>query len=83
MQKLFQEDFNPRYNPSRPWSMTQMRATTAAYAEVAYFGKGKVPGSGGSKRAISPAVALINDQEPGAIYRDPFQSGVCLGSADF
>jgi hypothetical protein len=62
MGKLFQEDLNPRYNPVWIWSMTLMRATTAAYAEVDYFEKGKVAGSGGSKNGISPAVALINDE---------------------
>lgn len=62
MQKRFMKDLNPRYNPVWIWSMTLMRATTAAYAEVDYFDKGKVAGSGGSKRGISPAVALINDE---------------------
>jgi len=62
MKKLFQEDLNMRYNPVWIWSMTLMRATTAAYAEVDYFEKGKVAGWGGSKRGISPAVALIADE---------------------
>jgi len=62
MQKMFMKDLNMRYNPVWIWSMTLMRATTAAYAEVDYFEKGKVAGSGGSKNGISPAVALINDE---------------------
>ncbi|MDE2643628.1 MAG: hypothetical protein OSB55_12870, partial [Verrucomicrobiota bacterium] len=62
MGKLFQEDLNMRYNKVWIFSMTLMRATTAAYAEVDYFEKGKVAGSGGSKNGISPAVALINDE---------------------
>ena len=62
MKKRFMKDLNMRYNPVWIWSMTLMRATTAAYAEVDYFDKGKVAGSGGSKRGISPAVALINDE---------------------
>ena len=62
MQKRFMKDLNMRYNPVWIWSMTLMRATTAAYAEVDYFEKGKVAGSGGSKNGISPAVALINDE---------------------
>ena len=62
MQKRFMKDLNMCYNPVWIWSMTLMRATTAAYAEVDYFEKGKVAGSGGSKNGISPAVALINDE---------------------
>jgi len=62
MMKSFLKDFNPRYNTVWIWSMTLMRATTAAYTEVDHFEKGKVAGSGGSKNGISPAVALINDK---------------------
>jgi len=62
MGKLFLEDLNPRYTTVWIWSMTLMRATTAAYAEVDYFEKGKVAGWGGSKNGISPAMALINDE---------------------
>ena len=62
MMKKFMKDLNPRYNTIWIWSMTLMRATTAAYTEVDHFEKGKVAGSGGSKSGISPAVALINDQ---------------------
>jgi len=62
MGKKFQEDLNPRYTIIWIWSMTLMRATTAAYTEVDHFEKGKVAGSGGSKNGISPAVALINDE---------------------
>ena len=62
MGKLFLEDLNPRYTTVWIWSMTLMRATTAAYAEVDYFEKGKVAGTGGSKNGISPAMALINDE---------------------
>jgi hypothetical protein len=62
MQKLYMKDLNLRYNPIWIFSMTLMRATTAAYAETDYFEKGKVAGWGGSKRGISPAVALINDE---------------------
>ena len=58
----FLEDLNPRYTTVWIWSMTLMRATTAAYTEVDHFEKGKVAGSGGSKNGISPAVALINDE---------------------
>mgnify|MGYP006982527313 CR=1 FL=1 len=61
MGKLFLEDLNPRYTTVWIWSMTLMRATTAAYAEVDYFEKGKVAGTGGSKNGISPAMALINE----------------------
>lgn len=62
MMKSFLKDFNPRYTTVWIWSMTLMRATTAAYTEVDHFEKGKVAGSGGSKNGISPAVALINDE---------------------
>jgi len=62
MMKKFMKDLNPRYNTIWIWSMTLMRATTAAYAETDYFEKGKVAGSGGSKNGISPAVSLINDE---------------------
>ena len=62
MMRVFMEDLNPRYTPIWIWSMTLMRATTAAYAEVDHFEKGKVAGSGSSKNGISPAVALINDE---------------------
>ncbi|MCP4612352.1 MAG: hypothetical protein GY845_26950, partial [Planctomycetes bacterium] len=62
MGKLFMEDPNPRYTPIWIWSMTLMRATTAAYTETDHFEKGKVAGSGNSKNGISPAVALINDE---------------------
>ena len=56
------EDLNPRYTTLWIWSMTLMRATTAAYAERDHFEEGKVAGSGSSKNGISPAVALINDE---------------------
>jgi len=62
MEKLFMEERNPRYTQLWIWSMTLMRATTAAYAETDHFEKGKVAGSGSSKNGISPAVALINDE---------------------
>ncbi|MCP4310147.1 MAG: T9SS type A sorting domain-containing protein [Bacteroidetes bacterium] len=62
MERMFMEDFNRRYTTVWIWSMTLMRATTAAYAEVDHFEKGKVAGSGSSKNGISPAVALINDE---------------------
>ncbi len=62
MQREFKKDMNPRYSVVWIWSMTLMRATTAAYAETDYFEKGKVAGSGSSKNGISPAVALINDE---------------------
>ncbi|MFC1763502.1 hypothetical protein ACFL6U_15670 [Planctomycetota bacterium] len=62
MQREFMKDMNPRYTIVWIWSMTLMRATTAAYAETDYFEKGKVAGSGSSKNGISPAVALINDE---------------------
>ena len=62
MGEKFLEDPNPRYTTVWIWSMTLMRATTAAYTEVDHFEKGKVAGSGGSKNGISPAVALINDK---------------------
>ncbi len=62
MRQLFLEDLNPRYTIVWIWSMTLMRATTAAYAEVNHFEKGKVAGSGGSKNGVSPAAALINDE---------------------
>jgi len=62
MRQLFLEDLNPRYTIVWIWSMTLMRATTAAYAEVNHFVKGKVAGAGGSKNGVSPAVALINDE---------------------
>ena len=62
MRRVFLEDLNPRYTTLWIWSMTLMRATTAAYAETDYFEKGKVAGSGSSKNGISPAVALINDE---------------------
>jgi hypothetical protein len=62
MGRQFMKDLNPRYTVLWIWSMTLMRATTAAYAETDYFEKGKVAGSGSSKNGISPAVALINDE---------------------
>jgi hypothetical protein len=62
MGQLFLKDLNPRYTNIWIWSMTLMRATTAAYAETGHFEKGKVAGSGGSKNGISPATALINDE---------------------
>ena len=62
MMRVFMKDPNPRYTTVWIWSMTLMRATTAAYAETDHFEKGKVAGSGSSKNGISPAVALINDE---------------------
>ncbi|MBK1879905.1 dienelactone hydrolase family protein [Pelagicoccus mobilis] len=62
MQREFMKDLNPRYTVLWMWSMTLMRATTAAYAETEYFEPGKVAGSGSSKNGMSPAVALINDE---------------------
>ncbi|MDE0769097.1 MAG: hypothetical protein OSB19_11985 [Opitutaceae bacterium] len=62
MMRRFMKDLNPRYTTLWIWSMTLMRATTAAYAETDYFEIGKVAGSGSSKNGISPAVALINDE---------------------
>jgi hypothetical protein len=62
MGSLFLKDLNPRYTTVWIWSMTLMRAATAAYAETDHFEKGKVAGSGGSKNGISPAAALINDE---------------------
>ena len=62
MRRVFMKDLNPRYTTLWIWSMTLMRATTAAYAESDHFEKGKVAGSGSSKNGISPAVALINDE---------------------
>ena len=62
MGRVFLEDLNPRYTTVWIWSMTLMRATTAAYAEGDHFEKGKVAGSGNSKNGIAPAVALINDE---------------------
>ena len=62
MGQLFLKDLNPRYMKLWIFSMTLMRATTAAYAEVNHFEKGKVAGSGGSKNGVAPAIALINDE---------------------
>ena len=62
MMAMMQKERNPRYTIVWVWSMTLMRATTAAYAETDHFEKGKVAGSGSSKNGISPAVALINDE---------------------
>jgi hypothetical protein len=62
MQPMFMKELNPRYTTLWIWSMTLMRATTAAYTETNYFEKGKVAGSGSSKNGIAPAVALINDE---------------------
>ena len=62
MGQLFLIDLNPRYMKLWIFSMTLMRATTAAYAEVNHFEKGKVAGSGGSKNGVAPAIALINDE---------------------
>ena len=62
MGRQFMKDLNPRYTTLWIWSMTLMRATTAAYAETDHFEKGKVAGSGSSKNGMSPAVALINDE---------------------
>ncbi len=62
MKRVFMQDLNPRYTTLWIWSMTLMRATTAAYAESDHFEKGKVAGSGSSKNGISPAVALIHDE---------------------
>ena len=60
--RMLMKGLNPRYTTLWIWSMTLMRATTAAYAETDYFEKGKVAGSGSSKNGMSPAVALINDE---------------------
>lgn len=62
MMREFMKDLDPRYTTLWIWSMTLMRATTAAYAETDYFEKGKVAGSGSSKNGMAPAVALINDE---------------------
>ncbi len=62
MERLFQEDLNPRYTTVWIWSMTLMRAATVAYAETGHFEKGKVAGAGNSKNGMSPAAALINDE---------------------
>ena len=62
MGRLFMEDLNPRHTTVWIWSMTLMRAATAAYAETDHFEKGKVAGKGNSKNGISPAIALINDE---------------------
>ena len=62
MMRRFMKDLNPRYTTLWIWTMTLMRATTAAYAETDYFEKGKVAGSGSSKNGMSPAVALIHDE---------------------
>ncbi len=62
MMAMMQKERNPRYTIVWTWSMTLMRAATAAYAEADHFEKGKVAGSGSSKNGISPAVALINDE---------------------
>ena len=62
MMHQFMKDLNPRYTTLWIWSMTLMRATTAAYTETYYFEKGKVAGSGSSKNGMAPAVALINDE---------------------
>jgi len=37
MEKLFKEDPNPRYTQVWIWTMTLMRAATAAYADVDHF----------------------------------------------
>tara|TARA_B110001454_G_scaffold65041_1_gene63233 strand:+ start:67 stop:1542 length:1476 start_codon:yes stop_codon:yes gene_type:complete len=58
----FMRDINFRYTTMWIWTMTLMRATTAAYTELDHFEKGKIAGSGGSKNGLSPAVALINDE---------------------
>ncbi|MHC4585086.1 MAG: hypothetical protein ACYS3N_11180, partial [Planctomycetota bacterium] len=62
MMKLLLKELNLRHTTVWIWSMTLMRAATAAYAETNHFEKGKVAGSGGSKNGISPAAALINDE---------------------
>ena len=62
MMQMVLKDLNPRHTVVWIWSMTLMRAATAAYAETDHFEKGKVAGSGGSKNGISPAAALINDE---------------------
>ncbi|PHS04674.1 MAG: hypothetical protein COA78_16275 [Blastopirellula sp.] len=70
MMRMFMKDLNPRYTPVWIWSMTLMRATTAAYAETDYFEKGKVAGAGSSKNGMSPAAALINDERFTATHSD-------------
>lgn len=62
MGRMFMKELNPRCMTLWIWTMTLMRATTAAYAETDHFEKGKVAGSGNSKNGVSPAVALINDE---------------------
>ena len=62
MGRQFMKELNPRYTTLWIWSMTLMRATTAAYAETNHLEKGKVAGSGSSKNGMAPAVALINDE---------------------
>lgn len=61
MSDRFGQSLNPRHTDMWIWSMTLMRAVTAAYAETDYFEPGKVAGSGGSKNGAAPAIALIND----------------------
>jgi hypothetical protein len=70
MMRRFMKDLNPRHTTVWIWSMTLMRAATAAYAETDHFEKGKVAGLGSSKNGISPAVALINDERFTATFSD-------------
>ena len=58
---LFIKTKDYRYTRLWLWSMTIMRAATAALAEEEYFKPGKIAGFGGSKNGMAPTTALIHD----------------------
>jgi len=69
MYDRFIKTLDPHYSIQYwAWPATLMRATTAAYAEMDHFEKGKVALSGGSKNGASPSVALIIDERMTALH---------------
>ena len=69
MRKRFLETLDPHYSIQYgAGPATLIRATTAAFAEEAYFEKGKVALSGASKNGASPSVALIADKRMTALH---------------
>ncbi len=57
-----------RYSQIWIWTMIEMRAITAAFAETAHFLPGKVAISGGSKNCMTPTVASIHDARITAVW---------------
>lgn len=67
MQEQFIRTKNTRYTPAWIWSISDMRARTAAAAERDVFQPSKVLATGGSKRGVATAGAGIADDRFTAI----------------